>query len=133
MSATIEVEPVAAYFGGCPIVASEGRSHPIEIVYEPRDGKQPWQVDVARAVGRLLRRTDGDLLVFLPGMGEIRQVARELESLSQQLDLLVLPLHGDLPAEQQDAALLPATEAQSCPGHERGRNVGDGRRSDRRR
>ncbi len=105
MSATIEVEPVAAYLGGCPIIASEGRSHPIEIVYEPRDGTQPWQVDVARAVGRLLRRTDGDLLVFLPGMGEIRQVARELESLAQQLDLLVLPLHGDLPAEQQDAAL----------------------------
>jgi ATP-dependent helicase HrpB len=107
MSATIEVEPVAAYFGGCPVIASEGRLHPVEIAYEPRDGKQPWQAGVARAVGRLLRRTDGDLLVFLPGMGEIRQVARELESLAQQLDLLVLPLHGDLPAEQQDAALLP--------------------------
>ena len=110
MSATIEVEPVAAYFGGCPIIVSEGRSHPIDIVYEPRDGKQPWQVDVARAVGRLLRRTDGDLLVFLPGMGEIRQVSRELESVAQQLDLLVLPLHGDLPAEQQDAALLPQSK-----------------------
>jgi ATP-dependent helicase HrpB len=107
MSATIEVEPVAVYFGGCPVVASEGRLHPVEIAYEPRDGRQPWQVDVARAVGRLLRRTDGDLLVFLPGMGEIRQVARELEPLAQPLDLLVLPLHGDLPAEQQDAALLP--------------------------
>jgi ATP-dependent helicase HrpB len=107
MSATIEVEPVASYFGGCPIVASEGRLHPVEISYEPRDGRQPWQVDVARAVGRLLRRSDGDLLVFLPGMGEIRQVERELQPLAQQLDLLVLPLHGDLPAEQQDAALLP--------------------------
>jgi ATP-dependent helicase HrpB len=110
MSATIEVEPVAGYFGGCPVVASEGRLHPVEIAYEPRDGRQPWQVDAARAVGRLLRRTDGDVLVFLPGMGEIRQVARELEPLAQQLDLLVLPLHGDLPAEQQDAALLPQSK-----------------------
>jgi ATP-dependent helicase HrpB len=107
MSATIETDPVASYFGGCPVIASEGRLHPVEIAYEPRDGRQPWQVDVARAVGRLLRRIDGDLLAFLPGMGEIRQVSRELESLSQQFDLLVLPLHGDLPAEQQDAALLP--------------------------
>lgn len=107
MSATIEVDPVAGYFGNCQVVASEGRLHPVEIAYEPRDGRQPWQVDVARAVGRLLRRTDGDVLVFLPGMGEIRQVGQELEPLAQQLDLLVLPLHGDLPAEQQDAALLP--------------------------
>jgi ATP-dependent helicase HrpB len=107
MSATIEVEPVASYFSGCPVVASEGRTHPVEIVYEPRDGRQPWQVDVARAVGGLARRIEGDILAFLPGMGEIRQVARELEPLAQQLDLLVLPLHGDLPAEQQDAALLP--------------------------
>jgi ATP-dependent helicase HrpB len=107
MSATIETGPVAEYFGGCPVIASEGRLHPVEIIYEPRDGRRPWQVDVARAVGRALRQTDGDVLVFLPGMGEIRQVARELESLAQSLDLLVLPLHGDLPAEQQDAALLP--------------------------
>ena len=37
MSATIDVEPIAAYLGGCPVVASEGRLFPVEIVYEPRD------------------------------------------------------------------------------------------------
>ncbi len=107
MSATIETDPVASYLGGCPIIASEGRSHPVEVVYEPRAGDRPWTVDVARAVGRLLRQTDGDLLVFLPGMAEIRQAARELEPLAAERGLAVLPLHGDLPPEQQDAALLP--------------------------
>jgi ATP-dependent helicase HrpB len=107
MSATIEAEAVAGYLGGCPGVASEGRTFPVEIAYEPRDGRQPWQVDTARAVGRMLRRTDGDVLVFLPGMAEIRQVMRELEPLAAERGLIVLPLHGDLPAEQQDAALLP--------------------------
>jgi ATP-dependent helicase HrpB len=58
-------------------------------------------------VGDLLNRTDGDLLVFLPGFYEIRQTARQLEALAQERDLAVLPLHGELPAEQQDAALLP--------------------------
>src|SRR5213078_4390272 len=61
----------------------------------------------ARAVARLLDRTPGDLLVFLPGLAEIRHAARELEALARDRDLAVLPLHGDLPPEQQDAALLP--------------------------
>src|SRR5262249_59472785 len=52
-------------------------------------------------------RTPGDLLVFLPGLHEIRQAARQLEQIARERNLAVLPLHGDLPAEQQDAALLP--------------------------
>jgi ATP-dependent helicase HrpB len=107
MSATLQVEAVAAYLGSCPILASEGRLFPVDIVYEPRSQQQPWPVAAAEAAGRLLDRTTGGLLVFLPGMQEIRQTARELEELARQRDLLVLPLHGDLPPEQQDAALLP--------------------------
>src|SRR5207245_10069370 len=51
--------------------------------------------------------TTGDSLVFLPGLQEIRQTARRLETLAQERNLAILPLHGDLPAEQQDEALLP--------------------------
>src|SRR5262249_57860756 len=36
MSATLEAEPVPAYLGGCPVVAGEGRLHPVEVVYQPR-------------------------------------------------------------------------------------------------
>ncbi len=107
MSATLVVEAVAAYLGSCPIIASEGRLHPVEVVYEPKPDRTPWPLAAARAAERLLDRTPGDVLVFLPGLQEIRQTAHHLETAAQQRDLLVLPLHGDLPAEQQDAALLP--------------------------
>lgn len=107
MSATLEAESVSAYLDKCPVVVSEGKTYPVEIIYEPRDGSRPWQADVTRIIGRRLRQCSGDLLVFLPGMGEIRRLARELEPLAQQLNLAVLPLHSDISAEQQDAALLP--------------------------
>jgi ATP-dependent helicase HrpB len=107
MSATLAVESASEYLGGCPIIASEGRSFPVEIVHEPRSERQPWPLAVASAVERALERTPGDLLVFLPGLQEIRQIARHLEPVAAERDLAVLPLHGELPPEQQDAALLP--------------------------
>jgi ATP-dependent helicase HrpB len=107
MSATLAVEAVSEYLGGCPIIRSEGRLYPVEIVHEPRSERQPWPLAVAGAVSRTLDRTPGDLLVFLPGLQEIRQTARHLEALAGERDLAVLPLHGELPAKQQDAALLP--------------------------
>jgi ATP-dependent helicase HrpB len=107
MSATLAAEAVASYLGGCPVVVSEGRLYPVEMLHAPRPLHQPLHVAVAGAVERLLNQTAGDLLVFLPGMQEIRHTARHLEPLASARDLAVLPLHGDLPAEQQDAALLP--------------------------
>jgi ATP-dependent helicase HrpB len=68
MSATLAVEAVSAYLGGCPIIASEGRLYPVEILHEARPEQQPWPLAVARAVERTLERTPGDLLVFLPGL-----------------------------------------------------------------
>jgi ATP-dependent helicase HrpB len=107
MSATLATERISAYLGGCPIVESEGRLFPVDIIYDPRPNEQSWPFASARAVSRLLKRTAGDILVFLPGMYEIRQTERELEALAHEHDLAVLVLHGDLPPEQQDAALLP--------------------------
>jgi ATP-dependent helicase HrpB len=106
MSATLAVEAVSTYLGGCPIIASEGRLFPVDVRYEPRPERLSWPSATAAAVARLLDDTDGDLLVFLPGLHEIRQTARQLEPLAAERSLAVLPLHGDLPAEQQDAALL---------------------------
>jgi ATP-dependent helicase HrpB len=107
MSATLAVEAVAAYLDDCPIVAAEGRQYPVAVSYEPRPEGRPLPEVVAAAVGRSLDRTDGDVLAFLPGLAEIRHTAKALEDLARERDLAVLPLHGDLPPEQQDAALLP--------------------------
>ena len=113
MSATLEAEPVSRFFGGCPIVRSEGRLFPIEQVYlQPAPGPLPDQVAdvVRRTVAGDLRSdgTDGDVLVFLPGAEEIRRTGQQLEALAHDEDLLVVPLHGSIPFEEQTRALRPA-------------------------
>jgi ATP-dependent helicase HrpB len=105
MSATLAAEPISAYFGGCPIVESAGRLHPVEIAYAPPVGRQSTAESAAIGVAHALDRTTGDVLVFLPGLYEIRQTARQLAALARERDLAVLELYGDLPAEQQDAVL----------------------------
>jgi ATP-dependent helicase HrpB len=107
MSATLATEAISTYLGNCPIVTSEGRLHPVAISYEARSMQQPWPSAAADAIKRVLQRTNGDVLCFLPGMQEIRQTARELEGVADSEDLLVLPLHGDLSPEEQDLALMP--------------------------
>ncbi len=105
MSATLTVEPVAEYLGSCPVVHSEGRLHPVQILHEPRPPQRSWPVAAAAAAEALLGRTPGDLLVFLPGLAEIHQTMRHLAPLAEARGLDVVPLYGDLPAERQDAAL----------------------------
>lgn len=107
MSATLDGDAVAAALGGCPVLRVEGRAHPVEIAWAPHvlEGRLEQQVELG--VRDALRRTTGDVLVFLPGVGEIKATARELESLCRQHDLALVELYGDLPPDLQDAALLP--------------------------
>jgi ATP-dependent helicase HrpB len=105
MSATVEPGPVSAYLGGCPVIDSAGRTFPVEVKYRPRRADTPVHEAVAAAVRDVLTETDGDILAFLPGLREIRQTAEELESFAAERGVEVLPLHGDLPPEEQDRAL----------------------------
>jgi ATP-dependent helicase HrpB len=107
MSATLEPGPIARYLGGCPIVESRGRLHPVGISYmEDRENRTIAHL-AAEGVRQVLDRTDGDILVFLPGVGEIRQTGRLLEPLAAARNFAVMPLYGDLPAEKQDEVLAP--------------------------
>ena len=107
MSATLAAKPIARWLGGCPVVESQGRLHPVEIRYlEDLRGRNAAE-RAADAVKQVLDRTPGDVLVFLPGVGEIRQTARRLAALAAARNLAILPLYGDLPAEKQDEVLGP--------------------------
>lgn len=111
MSATLDPEPIARFLDDAPILRAEGRPFPVEATYLPAPtARTPMHDQVARALALVLEENDGpgDVLVFLPGMEEIRRAARALEPLGARADLLVLPLHGSLPAEAQDRALRPA-------------------------
>lgn len=107
MSATLDPAPVAAYLGDCPTLESPGRQYPVDIRYSGRASqKVKLSEQIAAVVPDVLQRTSGDVLIFLPGVGEIRQTERELEQ--QRLkDVNIMTLYGDLPAEEQDRVLLP--------------------------
>lgn len=109
MSATLESGPVAAFLGGCPVLRSEGRSFPLEIRHLPYS-PLALELQVQHALGELLLREGhtGHVLVFLPGAAEIRRAIRACEGLGRQSGAALLPLHGELPAEEQDAAIAPS-------------------------
>ncbi len=107
MSATLDPAPVARYLGGAPIVRSEGRTFPVELRYRPPADPRRWEGTLAPAVEEALAAQAGDVLVFLPGWGEIRRAAASLEGRRALEGVEVLPLHGDLSPDEQDRALTP--------------------------
>jgi ATP-dependent helicase HrpB len=113
MSATLDAEPVARFLGDCPVLRVEGRTFPVEIEYRGQHtgaAKVPLPQRTAQAVSEIVADSPdtGDILVFLPGAQEIRRTGSHLTDLAQSHELLVLPLHGSLPAEEQTRALQPS-------------------------
>lgn len=108
MSATLDGERVARLLGGAPILTSRGRSFPVETRYLPREVEGDVVKAAAGAVRTALRETEGDILVFLPGGGEIRRCRRLLEEATDLRPLpLICPLYGDLPFAEQERAIMP--------------------------
>lgn len=115
-SATTDAEGWARLLGDAPVVEARGASYPVEVVWAPpaRPVRPPhgMRVDpallahVASVVRRALAERDGDVLCFLPGVGEIARVAGQLTGLG---DVDVLQVHGRAPAAVQDAVLAPGT------------------------
>ncbi|HJV89370.1 MAG TPA: ATP-dependent helicase HrpB [Holophagaceae bacterium] len=110
MSATLDAEPVAAFLDA-PRLRSEGRAHPVAQRHLPRPDDRPLPVKVKEALeGRFREGLEGDVLVFLPGAGEIRACLRECEELGRRAGWRLLPLHGELSWEAQAEVLAPHPE-----------------------
>lgn len=111
MSATMDTGPIASLLGDARVIVSAGKIFPVEERYAAAR-TQPVHRRVAAAVRTALRETSGDILAFLPGSGEIRSCARELqEGLDLTEERLTLhPLYGDLPFEEQERAIVPSRE-----------------------
>lgn len=105
MSATLDGEAVAAALGGCPLVVSEGRTYPVDVAWAPAPLEGRLADHVVLGVRDVLGRSEGDVLVFLPGVGEIRAAARALQPLAEERDLALVELFGDLSPDKQDGAL----------------------------
>ncbi len=109
MSATMECGPIASLLGDAPIIASSGKAFPVEERYVS-ENTGPLAARISTAIKIALKDTHGDILVFLPGAGEIHACDRQLrESLNIDDDHIALhPLYGDLPFEEQERAILPS-------------------------
>ncbi|WP_041448118.1 ATP-dependent helicase C-terminal domain-containing protein [Anaeromyxobacter sp. Fw109-5] len=109
MSATLDAAPVARFLGAASL-RSEGRRFEVAVEYlSPEEAARPdarLEELVSRAVRRLHREgLDGDVLVFLPGAAEIRRAREALSEWAAATAVDLLPLHGDLPPEEQDRAV----------------------------
>ena len=110
MSATLDAAPVADFLGGAPRIRSEGRRFEVSIEHLQRPDDRPLAAQVALALrGLLASGLDGDVLVFLPGAGEIRKALAACASIATEAGLLLVALHGDLPPAEQDRAVAPAS------------------------
>ena len=110
MSATIDAAPVAAFLGSdgapCPVIDAPGRTYPVAVSNrQDLPGKYVSDQVVPAVLDALRHDECGDILVFLPGMGEIRSCERALADAGIERD--ILPLHGSLPPDVQDRALSP--------------------------
>lgn len=120
MSATMNPHPVAALLGNAPILSSEGRTYPVDTYYVAGESifniyQRPysdWAKKVSSIIQNALQQHEGNILVFLPGIREIRSVYRECASLIHLIDskIEIVMLHGGMSASEQDQVIALSTE-----------------------
>ena len=118
MSATLDGAAIAKLLGEAPIVTSQGKSFEVVTHYRASNSQRSlWNNndiarDAANATLRALNDDEGDVLVFLPGQGEIRRVQQFLNEVSLPNNTYVCPLYGELSPVEQDRAIQPSIDGQ---------------------
>ncbi len=110
MSATLETDALARFLEPATVLESEGRTYPVEHRYEAAPASREWPVweSAAEAVEKHFARTSGHTLVFMPGSYEITKTMAAIRDRIGAKEAAVLPLHGELSADQQDQAVEPS-------------------------
>ena len=109
MSATLDGSRYAALMDG-PVIESEGRSFPLEHRYLGRSAEARIEDSVAAAIRTALRETEGGVLAFLPGLGEIERTAERVDAAAPGIVLHLL--HGNAQRQAQRAAIAPDPEGR---------------------
>ncbi|HJT80507.1 MAG TPA: ATP-dependent helicase HrpB [Chthoniobacterales bacterium] len=115
MSATIDTGALQGFLEPCAVLTSTGRQHPVAIEYLPKrvqDDYPAWDL-AADELARLASSTTGDVLVFMPGKYEIGRTVAAVRASRVSDQFTTLPLHGELPPAEQDAALAPSTKRKA--------------------
>ncbi|WP_462158970.1 ATP-dependent helicase HrpB [Pseudoalteromonas sp. GB56] len=109
MSATLDAQRYQSFFN-CPIVQSEGRSYPIEEIYQPLVAHDKWLDAIPALVERAVNEQSGSVLVFLPGQREINYVAQNLHLDNHQIEVHML--YGELDKSAQQQAIAPPPQGK---------------------
>lgn len=120
MSATMNPKPVAELLGDAAILSSVGRAYPVETYYVAGESvfkmyQRPysdWAKKVAVTIQEALQQHAGNVLVFLPGIREIRSVYRECLHMIQDRKIQTVLLYGGMTASEQDQAIMPVSEGK---------------------
>ncbi len=109
MSATLETGALEKYLAPCGTLVSRGRAYPVDVEYLPRpapfDRIPPWELAAEELARLAAAHPEGDALVFMPGAYEINRTLGEIRNHPRLGGWLALPLHGELPPADQDAAV----------------------------
>ncbi|MDN3204460.1 ATP-dependent helicase HrpB [Algoriphagus sediminis] len=109
MSATIDTRSLSQMLSA-KVIESKGRQFPVEIDYLGEIDSYDLGGDTARQVSKIVKTTQGDVLVFLPGQGEIKKAEKQLKA--SLPDFNICPLYGSLPFSAQQKAILPDTNGK---------------------
>jgi len=108
MSATLNTSAISSLLDHVPIIQSEGRSYPVEEIYLDAKTSQPTKKELPTFVHTLLQKVlkeeEGNILVFLPGVGDIKKLESKLKETNIK-DVFISPLYGNLSKEEQDKAI----------------------------
>ena len=109
MSATLNAGELERYLAPCATLSSVGRTFPVAVEYLPHrlglNGPPVWEIAAAEFSRFINSGGEGDVLVFMPGGFEISQTIEAIRSTREAKGFIVLPLHGELPPKDQDAAV----------------------------
>ncbi len=104
MSATLDMPQLTALLK-CPVAISEGKQYPVEVKYVGDQDPFLLPETTAHTIVKAVKENPGDVLVFLPGEGEIKKCAELLKG--RLTDFAIHPLYGQLPQKEQIAAIMP--------------------------
>ncbi|WDE10981.1 ATP-dependent helicase HrpB [Thalassomonas haliotis] len=111
MSATIDTAAISEFLSSAPVVICPGRVFPVQTTYLPRPmpttGRYSYLETLKKTAATAFREHQGDILIFLPGKAEINKAIETLAVDYRDLDVLLLPLYGELSADKQQQAILP--------------------------
>ena len=109
MSATLDTQYLVDWLPDCELLEVTGRLFPITVDYAAGGNKEtdapPWEQIAAHFKRLVTLHTEGDFLIFLPGAFEIQRTIEALRAERVARDFVILPLYGELPPAEQDAAV----------------------------